>query len=196
MKERPILFSGEMVKAILAGTKTMTRRIVKCGTGGQVPTDKAIVVDAYPNGTPGWFAEWPHAHGHRRALTCPFGVPGDRLWVRETWHPDVGPTIYAADYGSKEQAGVARWHPAIHMFRADSRLDLEITAVCVERLQDITGDDAKAEGVEPDFGNAHTVAARDYQRSFERLWDSINGKRASWESNPWTWVVSFRRVRP
>lgn len=79
--------------------------------------------------------------------------------------------------------------------RETSRIDLEVTAIRVERLHDITEEDARAEGVEPDFGNANTCAGRDYRRSFERLWDLINGERASWASNPWVWVVGYKLLR-
>ena len=182
MKERPILFSGEMVRAILEGRKTQTRRIVKDGT----PDD--------------WNA-------------CPYGVIGDRLWVRETWRLwDVlenyvggqntatvqykaGPlgsdrvlTVSDEQRGNLSNLENDRWRPSIFMPRWASRITLEITGVRVERLQEITEKDALAEGV----GYAITRDCKVPQ--FARLWDQINGKHAPWESNPWVWVVEFKRV--
>ena len=201
MKEHPILFSGPLVRAILAGRKTQTRRLVK-HHGELVPSDKSIVVDAYPNGTPGWFAEWPHKYGQRRALTCPFGAPGDRLWVRETWGAGGmikpgDPASYAADWPDAET--VRKWKPSIHMPRALSRIDLEVTAVRAERLRDITEEDAVAEGIERVshgvYDGGGPAMGPSAQQAFMRLWDSINGERASWASNPWVWVVSFKVLR-
>lgn len=206
MKERPILFSGEMVKAILAGTKTLTRRIMKWSEA-----DKPIVHFLAPDGarvsqdTPG-ATPWPFAErdGSDWPLRCPYGAPGDRLWVRETFARDVpgceGGISYRADHNDPRGDGPAnpmRWTPAIYMPRALSRIDLEITAVRVERLQDISEKDVIAEGVGcariQDGGKTGQGPLID---GFANLWDTINGERASWESNPWVWVVGFKRVRP
>lgn len=181
MKERPILFSAPMVRAIVAGTKTQTRRIVKPG----------VLEDG-----------WPIAYAAER---CPYGAPGDRLWVRETWAKagEVGDDIeYRAD--NPDPLG-ARWRPSIHMPRWASRLLLEVTAVRVERLQDISEDDACAEGVQELDGTLDELAlyarakkmgecATDSRVWFAELWDSINGTRAPWASNPFVWVVSFKRT--
>jgi len=182
MSERPILFSVPMVRAILEGTKTQTRRIVK-GTALEW-----LAPDMF---TPEYVADPGN-------FFSPYGYDGDRLWVRENWHPcDSGPVLYAADYESKEQAGVSRWYPSIHLRRVDARIVLEVLAVRIERLQAITEDDARAEGAEL----ARVQCARDPSRGpivdgFANLWNAINGKRATWSSNPWVWVVEFERRAP
>jgi hypothetical protein len=197
VKEHPILFSGPMVRAILAGTKSVTRRVVKHGAQ-PVPPDRSVITDTYPNGQPGWFALWPHTYGARRALACPYGAAGDRLWVRETWAgDDACGFVYRADHPHADLARcdlddgeqtIRRWHPAIHMRRAASRLTLDVLSVRVERLQDISEEDARAEGVEP----LTEYADRAHRRAFAALWDQINGKRAPGLSNPWVWRVEFR----
>lgn len=225
MTERPILFSGPMVRAILAGRKTQTRRVVKpqplVGDGGcwfpeppQKPTSRAR---HYAN----------EAH-MRRGLPLDFqfyGAPGDRLWVKETWQPRASAravgweVTYAADGsvffhdvdrvpGSWKfpKAAAIGWVTPLFMPRWASRLTLEVTGVRVERLNAISEEDAKAEGVERfdtgwrDYSSerpgeptgACFAEARD---SFRTLWESINGE-GSWESNPWVWVVDFRRATP
>ena len=157
MRERPILFSAPMVRAILAGTKTQTRRIKK---------------------TP----------------DCPYGFPGDILWVRETWstNPEEGPDasiIYRADSEWDETYTGIKWHPSIFMPRAYSRFTLKITSVCDERLQDITNEDAIAEGT-PDLRTPENNW--DMRRCYRELWESINGK-GSWDKNPLVWVIFFMR---
>lgn len=175
MAERPILFSGEMVLAILDGRKTMTRRVVK------------------PQPEPD--TDCPHHVGtgiERKARICPYGKPGDRLWVRETFcsFPD-GNIFYRAD--NDERAPMKGWKPSIFMPRALSRITLEIKNVRVERLQDISENDAKAEGTDGERylgqGFDHCV----YREAFRTLWESINGP-GSWESNPWVWVVEFKQI--
>ncbi|MBC2658609.1 hypothetical protein H7A76_24490 [Pseudomonas sp. MSSRFD41] len=202
VKERPILFSGPMVRAILEGRKTVTRRTVK---------QDWIQSDRTPLETcKGVFHFW--CSGEH---SCPYGCPGDRLWVREAWVADAQvnavaprdlsqgePIRYPADGGAR-QTGCAmitpgKSRPSIHMPRWASRILLEITTVRVERLQDITPDQAIAEGVRPaDDGffevdkNVHLGA--DPRESFEMLWRSTGG---DWNANPWVWVVEFRRVQP
>ena len=197
MKERPILFSGPMVRALLAGTKTQTRRIAK-------PVRHPDLGNMYAPGA----LVLEHEPQHVIDRCCPYGRPGDRLWVREThmnwWKLDPanpeGPRLfshvaaYAAD-GYELEPG-ERWIPSIHMLRAASRILLEITGVRVERLQDINEMDAAAEGVatwapgalSPDSLNA------DPSDQFRWLWSSINGPD-SWSANPWVWVVEFKRVQ-
>ena len=193
MKERPILFSAPMVRALLNGSKTQTRRAVKpspvadirfCG-GAYIPTNKHgdIAVEA------------PHI-----ASFSPYGQPGDRLWVRETFidassalHSCV---IYRAD--GDDQACGQSWKPSIFMPRWASRIMLEITDVRVERLQDISAADAQAEGIVPDGdGGWHLADTRHYMgdpiSSYASLWEYINGPD-SWEANPWVWVIEFRKV--
>lgn len=222
MKEHPILFSGPMVRAILAGRKTQTRRVVKWRPydEGQAFDFTGIEAGHYATGHPehGWVLRTRGRGGVWNDLTeperCRFGQPGDRLWVRETWAifaPDPAGRpgwrmsgceeviAYRADGEMTLPPGV-RWRPSIHMPRWASRLSLEVTQVRVERLWAINEDDARAEGVElVDDPRAKCVrmgeaAARPYRYEFRRLWESINGKRegASWSANPWLWVVGFQ----
>lgn len=175
MKERPILFSAPMVRAILEGRKTMTRRVVK----PQPPATR--------RGRPWCSIE-------DLIASCPYGIPGDRLWVRETFRTvGGGHPIYRAD---DNRIGV-RWKPAIHMRRVYSRILLEITDVRVERLQDITEDGAKLEGAKPSFldGNDIVSVVPFYRDGFMHLWNDINGP-GSWDANPWVWCVSFKRLKP
>lgn len=185
MKERPIIFSGPMVRAILDGRKTQTRRIVNpqpdCGLTSLATTTIAMKEGRY-------------------SIFCPYGQPGDRLWVRETFrifdsqaecacYDDCrcaqlhGAPIYRADYPCDEDP----WKPSIHMPRWASRITLEITGVRVERLNGISEDDACEEGVNLMDWNCGRVA-------FKSLWKSING-RSSWEENPWVWGVEFKRIK-
>lgn len=213
MTERPIIFSGPMVRAILEGRKTQTRRVVRWNSrradevdDGEGEGNGFIVLQGGE-----W---WPcyRYDGNEIPLGCPYGVPGDRLWVRETWQ-NVGAMceneiIYAAD----DQDAVNRWRSPIHMPRWASRITLEVVGVRVERVQDITEEDARAEGVqtEADFYgdkniktylgstpwhryNADACAAASAAESFMTLWESINGK-GSWDANPWVWVVEYRRI--
>lgn len=233
MIERPILFSGAMVRAILAGRKTQTRRVVKpqplVGDGGcwfpdppQKPTSRAR---HYAN----------EAH-MRRGLPLDFqfyGAPGDRLWVKETWQPRASAravgweVTYAADGsvffhdvdrapGSWKfpKAAAIGWVTPLFMPRWASRLTLEVTGVRVERLNDISEEDAKAEGADRDFtpcdpddredprevgypsasDTAHAEATK-HRRFFRSLWESINGD-GSWKANPWVWAITFKRVTP
>lgn len=187
MKERPLLMRPEMAKASLEEIKTQTRRVTK-------PTAHIIA-------------------------QCPYGKPGDRLWVRERFFvdhykyyprgpfPNVKPPeidnniIYRADGTCCEQLGEcgcegkgAVWRPSIHMPRWASRLTLEIVAVRVERLQDITAADAQAEGwprAQELFPNVN--AGSKALTWYQRLWESINGK-GSWDKNPFVWVVTFKKL--
>ena len=181
MKERPILFSAPMVRALLAGTKTQTRRT--CNHPGL--KDLSYIV----NCGDGW---WGDEEGDFQAR-CPYGQPGDRLWVRETfcddWLADAGGVAYRADGGMDAEmfdAGCT-WRPSIHMPRSLSRITLEVTGVRVERLQDISEADAIAEGTPFPFGG--------WVGGYQKLWESINGP-GSWDLNPWVWVVEFKRVTP
>ena len=216
VKERPILFSAPMVRATLDGRKVQTRRIVR----NDAKVCAACFTEAVPHndgdGGMGIFGSDPYLrvaacdHNDRMGerIRCPHGVPGDRLWVRETWCK-IGETAtgvktiaYRAD-DDIELAGGLRWIPSIHMPRWASRIDLEITAVRVERLQEITEEDARAEGVTTGElmpatinGERGQMMIFDPRKAFAMLWDSINAKRAPWASNPWAWVIEFRRVRP
>lgn len=207
IKERPILFSAPMVRAILEGRKTMTRRTRGLDKINDDPEAWALVAN---KGGGKWMFRRKDSCTFATA-TCPYGNPGDRLWVRETWMPifvnplpgyDIDKTQYRADE-TNPRAGKGMWRPSIHMPRQRSRITLEITNVRVERLQDITEDDAVAEGVE--IIPADGVSYVDYTGvyvckecavfSFFSLWEKING-RASLDSNPWVWVVKFRRIMP
>ncbi|MBI7277659.1 hypothetical protein JEU36_30245 [Pseudomonas aeruginosa] len=191
MKERPILFSGPMVRAILGGSKTVTRRALNAQSlklinyGAQVGECHYLPEDGKVHqNSAGYYADF-----------CPYGLPGDRLWVRETY-ADAGCRLtYRADTDDGAHCKVKKWTPAIHMFRKDSRILLEITAVRVERLQDITEDQAIAEGIDTHpmgfYGNGCITAGG----AFLELWESINGD-GSWAANPWVWVIEFRRVTP
>lgn len=186
MKERPILFSAPMVRALLDGTKTQTRRIaskpVRHPDLGNLYAPGALVLEREPQ------------HVIERA--CPYGQPGDRLWVRETWAPMTIGYAYGADPVWNASPD-GKWRPSIHMPRAACRIKLEITGLRIERLQDISEADAKAEGVtwqewcqNDDGTNEPYEEAAD---AFKRLWEQINGG-GSWDANPWVWVVEFKVV--
>lgn len=197
MKERPILFSAPMVRAILNGTKSQTRRVFTAKNG----------------------CLWPNKNdlpGMRQVIrSCPYGQAGDRLWVREAWGYFGGDEyLYQQDkesvgYRASQLDGLdhvpgGRWRPSIHMPRWASRILLEIVAVGIQRLQDISKADAIAEGVLPLDGsngpNYWTVDAGDVhlnnptaRGAYSMLWDWIN-KPGAWDKNPWVWVVEFRRL--
>lgn len=248
MKERPILFSAPMVRAILGGGKTQTRRMVKMRYGGDVVVTNGRV--------------WKPARvDYAGYVDCPYGAPGDQLWVREAWQyadwtEDGDPWIgYRAD-GAKRacecippewspklmdiwadlsedaacdgRAADQHWRPSIFQPRWASRITLEIISTRVERLQDISEADAMAEGVKPivsgtwwqgyrqmDEHLLHTQFQGDdppdwmiepkrmaptphldlsAKQGYEFLWGQINGP-SSWDSNPWVWVLEFRRVQ-
>jgi hypothetical protein len=209
MKERPILFSAPMVRAIMEGRKTMTRRVIK-----PQPLSQPILCPNVTNkGQPSWVSK--DIAGSLMQV-CPYGQPGDRPWVRETtlmWRSvdgrlcdgDDGP-IFRDDPAwddclrdgkilSKKYNRRVGWEvcPSIHMFREMSRIDLEVTAVRVERVQDISEEDARAEGVEWHDGSAMDRGKALY--AFHCLWDSINAKLGyGWYANPWVWVIEFGRI--
>lgn len=207
MKSRPILFNGPMVRALLDGRKTQTRRVFKLPNGhrwddlqggadsGNIECDK-------------WPGTW-----HVSEFRCPYGQPGDQLWVRETWYCDDfrvqcgpylkpddmdvtaaredGTLVYAADGLSPYEADQPVWKPSIHMPRWASRITLEIVSVRIERLQDISRGDAMAEGCP--FPNM--ADGDDPRKWYADLWNTINGP-GSWDANPLVWVVEFKVVRP
>ncbi len=194
MKERPVIFNGEMVRAILDGRKAQTRRPVKFPH-----IDRDAMCELSGSELAGELSQ-----GNYR--NSPHGKPGDLIWVRETFaafdadwkHPGKphdlkdGPwpnVVYPASV-AKIPDGTCR--PSIHMPRWASRITLEITAVRVERLQDISEEDAKSEGVAP---SQHIITPPEalYRVGFLKLWQSIYGEE-SWRANPWVWVIEFRRV--
>ena len=192
MKERPILFSGPMVRAILEGRKTQTRRVDK------------VMQQGY-EGTIGW--------GIYHLKTCPYGVPGDRLWVRETCNiSDTKDAVMYLGNGGKlgptAPADSENWCrtwktcPSIHMPRWASRITLEIVNVRVEMVKEISEKDAEAEGVCATVvattrtdDNGDSVEILTAIAPFSELWDSINAKRGyGWDANPWVWVIEFKKV--
>lgn len=221
MKERPMIFNAEMVRAILDGRKTQTRRIVK-----GVPSSHNFhgwvmsSTSAKDEGKACWAVGKSPLLNHPIRMRCPFGEVGDRIWVRETW------ARYNIDQDSHDMAYRAttpedwpeegRWRPSIHMPRLASRITLEITGVRVERLNDISHEDAGREGIHTEVWD-QTVVARNYaaedeffqfwsesmphyvemnelfRASFHSLWQSIYGEE-SWQANPWVWVIEFKRI--
>jgi len=195
-RERPILFSAPMVLAILEDRKTQTRRIVR--------------------------PEHAKLEPKERLTKCPYGRPGDRLWVRETFATLLisrkeAVVAYRAscpkdtfDYvgadGSISRIRVEQWRPSIFMVRALSRISLEVTDVRTERLHELTEVDALAEGIKPITGptyfapgqpTVYEIEGQQFEtarRAFAFAWDGINGSRADWEKDPLVWVVSFRRL--
>lgn len=214
-KERPILFSAPMVRAILKGRKTQTRRIVK-GDATAERMDSFFTTfgaNGYMFFGPEHEATFPSREAFRQWVNktypetqwtiCPYGKPGERLWVRETWSHDaanveqcrvkyedaMGGCVYGPYYRATDGApDTLRWIPSIHMPRWASRINLGITSVRVERLQDISRGDCMAEGCP--FPN---MAESDPKKWYADLWDSFNGDGA-WDKNPWVWVVEFKRV--
>ena len=206
MKERPILFSGPMVRALLDGSKTQTRRVLK--VPHENPLGKWEVLPwGGPNGgrtRDGKTVPFQNVIGHTRTgeiIACPYGEPGDRLWVREAHAVDGKKVFFRAAHEESEGAGPRvdiRWRPSIHMPRWASRITLEITSVRVERLQDISDADCVAEGcgaLPSAIGCPMTSAPGETipRAMFRALWESING-HGSWAANPWVWRVEFRRL--
>lgn len=199
MKQRPILFSKPMVFAIMDGFKTQTRRVVK-GLPNEV---SHIKPDAYGEGIYHLMSENSHVND---PIACPYGRPGDQLWVKETVWVDADTKEFKW-YAHQRIFNVdrvrdnARLWPSIHMKRAWSRIQLEITGIRVERLQDISEADARSEGITDggclNCGKSEPcgcdVPAPDARDAFIYLWRSINGPD-SWDANPWVWVVEFKKV--
>ncbi|VWD01389.1 hypothetical protein BLA17378_05261 [Burkholderia aenigmatica] len=227
MTERPILFSGPMVRAILDGRKTQTRRIA-------VPKRSYVdFIGGGPKDGPDWndptcwgFEDpntgfWWALRGDEQChqLPCPHGRVGDRLWVRETHEVRrIGTETFEDGRPARRYAGIAYqaddgraevdidlntfqtldakesrgWSPSIHMPRWASRITLAVTGVRIERLQSITDDDAVAEGILSPGMECIIGTPRD---GFRNLWDSLNAARGhGWDTNPWVWVVEFRRI--
>ncbi|EOF5388298.1 hypothetical protein ACK1MK_003791 [Salmonella enterica] len=210
MSERGMIFNAEMVNAILSGRKTQTRRPIKW------KQTRFTEIAERDDGS-----LWPWAEDCERGgdiwFACPYGEIGDRIWVRETWqvihdHIDESShveyrtyapsipkekdrywhTVYAEHFGdeSREDRGFP-WRPAIHMPRWASRITLEITDVRVERLRDLSEEDAKSEGITPPAGGVLTGWG--HRINFRDLWMDIYGTD-NWEANPWVWVIEFKRV--
>jgi hypothetical protein len=198
MTERPILFSGPMVRALLADKKTMTRRVIDPQPSSQAT--RLTVID----GSHFW-KEWRGDEETIDEYRCRYGKQGTRLWVRETWrskcgeeHPEC--VIYNATDEDKNRHvlnGGGSFRPSIFMPRWASRITLEITGVRVERLQEISTDDIQAEGILPaNYPNGTYIAEFAWeQRLWSEGWDKLNAKRGfGWEKNPWVFVISFRKI--
>lgn len=210
MKEHGILFTAPMVRAILAGTKTQTRRIAKAPKGYEPAASSQLLAPRLvcresPDVDPNEFADEPV-----RYISAPHGPVGRRLWVRETWavrdergqvvprgtkhiDPNCGDeVVYRAD----DRHLLDSWRTPLHMPRWASRITLEVTRVRLERVQSITEDDARAEGVELETAGPvyrYADGRVDARSVYADLWDTINGA-GSWASNPWCWVYDFKRV--
>ena len=218
VKERGMIFNGEMVRAILDGRKTQTRRALTPRHLKMIEA-ASLIGECYPlesgadhENSQSYYREW-----------CPLGIVGDRIWVRETYQ---GPLfdyeqmeayledgskfekpefcVYKADgkpapeFFDADDNLHCRWCPSIHMPRWASRITLEITGVRVERLNDISDEDAKAEGVPKShkFPDTYLTPKGDFADAdiaFQRLWESIHGEE-NWQANPWVWVIEFKRI--
>nr|WP_278810158.1 hypothetical protein [Obesumbacterium proteus] len=185
-KERGMIFNSEMVRAILSGQKTQTRRVMK---------PQPVLEDAFVGGItkPTWIYKGTATpSGWIMHNMCPFGAVGDLIWVRETFGDCGVRLVYRADSDDGALCMVKRWTPANHMPRSASRILLEITNVRVERLNDISNEDAKAEGYP-----AELAADGGYYDPFlwlRNLWDGIYPEQ-SFKHNPWVWVIEFKRVQ-
>jgi hypothetical protein len=188
MKERPILFSAPMVRAILDGSKTQTRRVAK-----HPLAQAAVRINSYKGQTE---FDCILADDTGGIIQCPYGIPGDRLWVRETWavqheYDAAAPSEIGASarwhYAATEDLGGLRKRPSIFLPRRGCRILLEITDVRVQRLQEISEGDARAEG----YDRSHAFP----REWFALLWGSINGA-GSWHTNPRVWAITFRRLQP
>ena len=191
MKEHPILFDGEMVRAILGRYKTRTRRVIK--------PQPAFANNAWHWKNICWGVGGAQISDEFIVDHCPYGKPGDHLWVRETWrqhHPETSYSkgiVYRADapraLGMGSHSDSYKWKPSSYMPRWASRITLEITGVRVEKLQEITSIDAVREGIQNGAYAVNPV------RSFRRLWDSTNKTKGyNWDENPWVWVVEFKKL--
>lgn len=223
-----MIFNGEMVRAILDGRKTQTRRIMKVQpSDGFHPTHNGYDLDLNAHWyTPGVVDKNGYLQPAKKDVfgvadenegyACPFGAVGDRIWVREAFQ---GPLVseelleeyraypekfenpeyceYSADGGPRPEYCDLDdnlrhgWRPSIHMPRWASRITLEITGVRVERLRDLSEDDAKSEGITPPSGGV--LPGWEYRINFRDLWMSIYGAD-NWEANPWVWVIEFKVV--
>lgn len=223
MKERPILFSGPMVRAILDGKKTQTRRPVKpqpVSHEEAEPNDLVFLTGELckVKASKGW-GERASGRLNAHPYSCPYGIPGDRLWLRETWkwaeisscidykaggYMDAfelyseRPEIERLFWEWRKRVGKAKdmpWRPSIHMPRWASRITLEVTGVRVERAQDITGGDGWAEGFRGDVDAGAMFGSGQRLERFWQSWDAIYSKNGlSWDQNPWVWVIEFRRL--
>lgn len=212
-KSKPILFTGEMVRAILAGRKTQTRRVLKSPFPKQHP--KPVNLAVHGEGDRGYSGEFndPDSWGYPYAEDgCdmplsdwpelnPYGNIGDYLWVRENFAVYGDDDKYVLHYQADLQRG-SGWKPSIHMPRKFSRITLQITDIRVQRVQDITEQDALAEGITLPLPESYAIdcaekicGAAAARSEFKRLWDSINWDRGyPWDFNPWVWAITFKPI--
>lgn len=201
MTERGMIFNAPMIRALLDGSKTQTRRIMKVQPESEEFESRFILDSTTRNEIGKWCWTEPgvFVNPRRSALfSCPFGAVGDRLWVREAHSIRVEPSEYStgaawyreSDIG-RQWEGDIRWKPSIHMPRWASRITLEITDVRVERLNSISDEDARAEGYPGE--RAVDGGSFDPWLWFRNLWDGIYPEQ-SFKHNPWVWVIEFRRV--
>ncbi len=223
MNEKPILFSAAMVLAILEGRKTQTRRVINPQPCEWAERFEPAPFKGYGIEGGGWIQMTKDEYKQLGMAHCRYGKPGDRLWVRETWKcEELSPsgedgvrfradnafvmienTREASDRWCDARREYGKWRPSIFMPRWASRIDLKVLNVRVERVQKITRDDAKAEGVSPvwsydgkkDPSYFERSVLNPYVANYSVLWDEINGKRGfGWDVNPWVWVVEFKVV--
>lgn len=216
VKEKPILFSGALIPPIISEEKTVTRRVVKPQPKLELHADIGVELWKTRNGWGNYEAMQLEIEEEYRG----YGAVGDQLWVRETWsyfggdeylyQRDRSNVVYCADFHNDPRSRewqCPRWRPSIHMPRWASRLTLEIVSVSVERLQEITEEDARAEGVmsfdTDTMQDAVRAAAARGQKSatavdyFRWKWDALNSARGySWESDPWVWRIEFKKLSP
>lgn len=198
-----------MVRALLDGTKTQTRRVVKCQTANANKPGLHAPIKPYTNGKGSWnFVLAETGHGLGDPFRCPYGQPGDRLWVREAWRSGrltdrfppremtPHPVWYEAD-GPAPGACNGKRRPGMFMPRWASRITLELTGVRVERLQSISHEDAWDEGIRPGADGLYSCPNASFAETpvdaYRQLWEHLNGAK-SWAENPWVWVVCFRRI--
>lgn len=205
MNKKPILFSGPMVQAILEGRKTVTRRTIKSKHESGIyrisNAGRDLNECGYYHGRIPESLDWDERTVGN--IVCPYGRIGDIIWVRETWQQTYNDRsgkwefIYRADGGTwSDDDGPVKWKPSIFMKEEACRIYLKITDIHVERLQDITEEQAKAEGA-PYKNDSFTYDGEhcrgSYKNGFRSLWKDINGAE-SWEANPFVWAVSFERT--
>jgi uncharacterized protein YhfF len=195
MTERPIIFNTPMVQAILDGRKTITRRLVK--QSNSATTTNFFKLDFNDVVVDNGYLKVKQREDDTRHRVFPKIEIGDILWVRETWGKYYDPVmpccniehiVYKADNDLKD----GKWYPSIHMHRSASRITLEITNIKVERLRDITEEDAIKEGI--NRGDCSEFNLMGVHRAlFSKIWESIYGAE-SWQFNPWVWVIEFKKI--
>lgn len=199
MEIKPILFNTEMVRAILDGRKSCTRRLVKPQPDEKHTFPLGFVTDSTEKKEVGCFGFGINEYGGSIQYAKPPYQPGDTLYVRETWMDYAGLTMYKADcdiyrLDSLNFAGFV-WHPSIHMPKGAARIWLKVTDVRVERLQDITSEQISREGVEVEY--PHVLNGEEKRYAFSTLWNSTIKKSDidtyGWDANPWVWVIEFER---